>query len=81
MAGVLQYSALGSILFNTFINDLNARVERTISKFGDDTKLGSAVGCIDGQEALKIDLGRLEFWAMINEMKIFKSKCWILHVG
>lgn len=81
MAGVLQCSALGPILFNTFINDLNARVERTISKFGDDTKLGSAVGCIEGQEALKIDLGRLEFWAVINGMKINKSKCWILHVG
>lgn len=31
-----------------FINHLNARVERTISEFGDDTKLGSAIDCIEG---------------------------------
>lgn len=61
LAGVLQFSVLGQILLNTFINDLSTRVERTISKFGDDTKLGSVVDCIEGQEALKMDISRLEF--------------------
>jgi len=69
-----------------FMNDLDAGVECTISKFADDTKLGpspspSSVDSLEGQEALQRDLEQLEHWEMINGTKFNKSKCQILHLG
>jgi len=69
------------MLFNIFVSNMDSGIERTLSRFANDTKLCGAVNMLEGRDAIQRDLDRCERWACVNFMKFNKAKGKVLHTG
>ncbi|KAJ7398914.1 tudor domain containing 5 [Pitangus sulphuratus] len=75
-------SAVGPVLFNFFISDLEEGIECTFSKFADDvpSKSGGMGDTPEGCAPVQGDLDRLENWTERNLKRFNKGSCRVLHL-
>lgn len=72
-------SVLGLALFDISDGDMDSRIQCTLSKFANVTKL---CGAIDLEEMPSRGILRdLESWIHVNLKTFHKSKCKVLHLG
>ncbi|KAJ7400307.1 rna-directed dna polymerase from mobile element jockey-like [Pitangus sulphuratus] len=81
LTGVPQGLVLALALFNNFVSKKDSRMECTIRKFADDTKLCDVVNTLEGSDNIQRDLHRLKRWDDANLTKSNKAKCQVLHLG
>eukprot|EP00061_Rhincodon_typus_P003484 g20206.t1 len=74
-------SVLGPLLFAIYVNDFDENVQGMISKFADDTKIGSIVGNEEGYQKLQQNLDKLRKRTKKWQTESNMDKCEVLHFG
>lgn len=69
-SGVLWGSILSLVLFDIFINNLDAELE---IKSRGDSALGDAVVSLEGRKTLQRDLNKIERWSVTNCVNLTRS--------
>ena len=83
-SGVPQGSVLGPTLFVIFINPIDrliVRLSAILSKFADDTKVGSIVNNESNSAVLQEIINILSNWADEWQMTFNFTKCKVMHLG
>ena len=84
LSGVPQGSILGPILFIIYINSMDGAVEEfinIISKFADDSKVGTEVSTAEQRQNLQHALNNLSDWSDTWNMLFNEKKCKVMHFG
>ena len=55
-------------------------IERTLTKFVDDTKLSGAADTVEERDVIQRDFKRLDRWAQVNLIRFNTAKCKVLHL-
>lgn len=74
-SSVPQGSALSSLLFAMFINDLAAKIQCEILLFADDVKIYLKIDCVRDCVRLQKDIFELQRWCNNNKLHLNISKC------
>ena len=81
-SSVIQGSALGGILFDIYIDDIDdAIIEALLKKFADDTKLAKVIKDVADAQQMQTNLDRISEWAEQWQMSFNVKKCKVMHFG
>ena len=80
MSAIPQGTALGPLLFISYINDLPNTIKSKIRIYADDTLVYSCINTIDDCILLQRDLAELEKWAKEWQMEFNPLKCELLTI-
>lgn len=64
----------------SFFGNVDSGIECTLSRLSDYTKLSSVVDTLEGRDAIRRYLDRLERWACVNLTKFNMAESKVLHL-